>query len=106
MQLSTTSELSPPAALQVLSLWIPLVSVDANSGCLSLVKGSHKLGKIQEAGSHQGGGSGWPNGLAQYGTVCAEAMEPGDGAHPPMRAMRTCSYLAAAVPHRALLDCA
>ena len=64
----------------MLSLWIPLVSVDANSGCLSLVRGSHKLGKIQEAGSHQGGGSGWPNGLAQYGTVCEEAMEPGDGA--------------------------
>ena len=54
------------------------MTVDANSGCLSLVKGSHKLGKIQEAGSHQGGGSGWPHGVAQFGTVCEEAMEPGD----------------------------
>ena len=64
------------ALCQVLSLWIPLVPVDAQSGCLSLVKGSHKQGKIP----WEGPVAGWPDGVEQYGTdVCAEAMEPGDG---------------------------
>jgi hypothetical protein len=65
---------APPC--QVLSLWIPLVSVDQHSGCLSLVRGSHLSGKIP----WEGPAAGWPEGVSQFGTeVCAEAMEPGDG---------------------------
>jgi hypothetical protein len=35
--------------LQVLTLWLPLVPVDETSGALSLVKGSHRRGKIWPA---------------------------------------------------------
>jgi hypothetical protein len=35
--------------LQVLTLWVPLVAVDGTSGALSLVRGSHKLGKLWPA---------------------------------------------------------
>jgi hypothetical protein len=82
--------LGDDAQCQVLSLWIPLVSVDADSDCLSLVKGSHLRGKIQEAGSHQdpSGGTGWPRGVSHFGTVCEEAMEPGDGARNSTAARR------------------
>ena len=33
----------------MLTLWLPLVPVDRTSGALSLVKGSHRLGKIWPA---------------------------------------------------------
>ena len=35
--------------LQVMTLWLPLVPVDHSSGTLSLVKGSHRRGKIWPA---------------------------------------------------------
>lgn len=36
-------------ALQVVTLWLPLVPVDHTTGALSLVKGSHRQGKIWPA---------------------------------------------------------
>jgi hypothetical protein len=40
----------PGGTLQVLSLWLPLVDVDETSGCLSLVRGSHRHGLLPWCG--------------------------------------------------------
>ena len=36
----------PAANLQILSVWIPLVDVDKQNGCLQMIPGSHRLGPL------------------------------------------------------------
>ena len=60
--------------LSVVSLWIPLVDVDEKSGCLSLVRGSHRHGLVPWEGAARG----VPGGVERYGEVVAEPMRAGD----------------------------
>ena len=93
--------------LQVLTLWLPLVPVDRTSGALSLVKGSHRLGKIwpatvppeersldrkttfsdlvprpavvgRDPSAEWGVSENWPEGVGKYGDLLAAEMKPGD----------------------------
>ena len=93
--------------LQVLTLWLPLVPVDRTSGALSLVKGSHRLGKIwpatvppeersldrkttfsdlvprpavvgRDPSTEWGVSENWPEGVGKYGELVAAEMKPGD----------------------------
>ena len=91
----------------MLTLWLPLVPVDRTSGALSLVKGSHRLGKIwpatvppeersldrkttfsdlvprpavvgRDPSAEWGVSENWPQGVGQYGEIVAAEMKPGD----------------------------
>ena len=91
----------------MLTLWLPLVPVDRTSGALSLVKGSHRLGKIwpatvppeersldrkttfsdlvprpavggRDPSAEWGVSENWPEGVGKYGDLVAAEMKPGD----------------------------
>ncbi len=63
--------------LQVLSLWIPLVDTDQGNGCLKLVPGSHRFGRIPsraDQNNHQEP----VEPISTYGTPVEEPMRVGD----------------------------
>ncbi|MBM3277825.1 MAG: phytanoyl-CoA dioxygenase family protein [Candidatus Handelsmanbacteria bacterium] len=63
--------------LQVLSVWIPLVDVDVRNGCLKLVPGSHRFGRIP-ARANQHNHQEPVEAVATYGQVVDEPMRMGD----------------------------
>ena len=61
---------------EVLSLWIPLAAANEDTGCLKLVRGSHRSGLIpmtRQAGSR------FAQPAEQPGELVVEPMEFGDG---------------------------
>ncbi|MBI2502614.1 MAG: phytanoyl-CoA dioxygenase family protein [Candidatus Latescibacteria bacterium] len=63
--------------LQVLSVWIPLVEVDQGNGCLKLVPGSHRFGRIP-ARANQNNHQEPVAPISTYGTPVDEPMQVRD----------------------------
>lgn len=67
----------PSPGLTILSLWIPLVDVDAGNGCLDLIPGSHRHGPIPSRRNEAGHAVPLYD-LALYGAPRTEPMRVGD----------------------------
>lgn len=63
--------------LQVLSVWIPLVDVDPHNGCLKLVPGSHRFGRMP-ARANQNNHQEPVEPIGSYGQIIDEPMRVGD----------------------------
>jgi hypothetical protein len=63
--------------MQVLSVWIPLVDVDPKNGCLKLIPGSHRFGRIP-ARANQNNHQEAVEPISTYGTAVDEPMQVGD----------------------------